>query len=261
MTPSEIYEQYFGPAMFAPSARLLLELAQPQPGERVLDLACGTGRVTRLLPALVAPDGTVTGIDPSPPMLAIARALPPLAGPAIAWKEGNAVTLAEPDASYDLVTIQHGFQFFPDKLAAARHLRRVLVPGGRVVLSCWRGLEHHAVVRALFEAEAALLGTTATKLALPFSFGDVEPLRTVLADAGFTDIAIAEHVLDTHFPEPARYVQLSAMGAAAVMPGFENLEMDAFVAAVRAQVDPVVAQYTVGDELVMPMKQLIAVAR
>src|SRR4030095_3648080 len=121
--PAEVYERYFGPALFTPWARALLEYAVPQTGERVLDVACGTGIVTRHVAPMVGAAGRVVGLDISPAMLAVARALPVPGGATIEWQEGNALTLALPDAAFDLVLWHQGLQFFPDRAADTREIQ------------------------------------------------------------------------------------------------------------------------------------------
>ena len=130
--PAEDYERYLVPAFFHAFAGELVSLAAPWPGERVLDIACGTGALTRLLVERVGPNGHVTGLDLSAGMLAVARTL--LDEPNVDWHEGSALELPFPDGSFDLVTCQQGLQFFPDRPAGVREMRRVLKPGGRLAL-------------------------------------------------------------------------------------------------------------------------------
>jgi len=132
---AELYERYVVPYILGPWAPGLVELAALQPGEHVLDLACGTGVVARLAATKVEPTGHVTGLDLNAAMLAVARSLPPPPGTSITWVEGSAVAMDLPDASFDVILYQQGFQFFPDQPAALREMHRVLVPGGRVLLS------------------------------------------------------------------------------------------------------------------------------
>jgi ubiquinone/menaquinone biosynthesis C-methylase UbiE len=108
---AEIYEEYLVPAIFEPWARNLLDRAAPRPGERVLDVACGSGIVARLAAEQVGAAGTVVGVDINPGMIAVARKNAGAAG--VEWKEGNATALPLPDGSFDLVTCQQGLQFFP----------------------------------------------------------------------------------------------------------------------------------------------------
>ncbi len=139
-TPGEIYEQHMVPAIFARWASDLVDAAGVRPGQRVLDVACGTGVVTRLLAERVGPTGRAVGLDFNAGMLAVARAA--ALGLAIEWLEGNAMSMPLPDAAFDAVVCQQGLQFVPDKLAALREMRRVLVPSGRLAMSLWRSVEH-----------------------------------------------------------------------------------------------------------------------
>lgn len=130
--PAENYQRFFVPQIGAPVAADLLAAARLQPGERVLDVACGTGVVTRLAAARVGPSGAAAGLDIHPAMLAVARRE---STPAVRWYEASAESMPLPDASYDVVLCQMGLQFVADKLAALREMRRVLVPQGRVLIS------------------------------------------------------------------------------------------------------------------------------
>src|SRR5512134_1236449 len=105
---AEPYERYLVPTLFTPWATDLVTLAALKPGERVLDVACGTGAVTRLAAQRVGPTGTVTGLDFTPGMLAVARALPPPPGAPIAWHEGTASAMPLADAAFDVVLCQQG---------------------------------------------------------------------------------------------------------------------------------------------------------
>ena len=261
--PAEVYEQYFGPALFGPWARVLLEYAAPQSGERVLDMACGTGIVTRHVAPMVGAAGQVVGLDISPAMLAVARALPAPGGAAIEWQEGNALTLGLPDAAFDLVLCHQGLQFFPDRAAAVREMRRVLRNGGRVALSVWQDLQHHPVFAAVYEATARRLNAPISAVALPFSFGDAEALRALLSAAGFQRITITPQSLQANFPAPERFVHLAVLGSAATVPTFAQLDTAAratLVEAVTLESEATVHHYREGDRLIFPMSTHIAVA-
>jgi ubiquinone/menaquinone biosynthesis C-methylase UbiE len=121
--------------MCRPFARDLVARAAPQPGERVLDVGTGTGVVARLVAPLVGATGSVTGLEPSVPMLAIARERADAEGVEIAWRQGDAVALPFEDDALDLVTCRQVVPFVPDKHAAVREMRRVLAPSGRAMIS------------------------------------------------------------------------------------------------------------------------------
>src|SRR5687768_3660309 len=120
--PAQAYETHLVPAIFKPHTEVTVGLAALQPGERVLDVACGTGVVSRAALGAVGPTGSVTGIDINPAMVEVARSLAPDA----TFKQGSALELDVPDGSVDCVTVQQGLQFFPDRAAAAREMFRVL---------------------------------------------------------------------------------------------------------------------------------------
>ncbi len=184
-TPAEMFDQFFGPTLFTPWARVLLEHAQPQPGERVLDLACGTGTVARLVAPMVEATGKVVAVDIHPGMLSVARERPAPAGAPIKWRMGDATALDLPDKTFDLALCQQGMQFFADRAAAAREMWRVLTDGGRVALSLWQDLHRHPVYEALCEAEARYLAVPLSTVASPWSFTNAEELCAVLEATGF----------------------------------------------------------------------------
>lgn len=170
-SPAQKYEQFFVPAIFGPWARVLVERAGPGTGQTLLDLACGTGIVARTAAPLLGPLGRVTALDLRPGMLAVARALPPPKGADIEWVEGDATDTGLPDAGFDHIICQAGFQFFPDRVQAAREARRMLKDGGQLTLLVWQSIDRHPVYQALAEAELprlAPLGVSEEDLTMPF---------------------------------------------------------------------------------------------
>src|SRR5579863_2744393 len=110
-SPASIYETQLVHAIFEPLGRILVEHARPKPGEHVLDAACGTGIVARLVAPIVGPSGTTVGLDYDPIMIEMAKRL----APEIEWRQGNLQELPFPDRSYDLVICQQGLQYLPDR--------------------------------------------------------------------------------------------------------------------------------------------------
>jgi len=188
--PAANYEHYFVPAIAAPLARDLVELAALRPGERVVDVACGTGVVTRLAAERVG-DVAVAGVDVNPAMLEVARTAAQDA--AIEWHEASADALPLGDATFDVALCQMGLQFFPDRLGALRELRRVLRPRGRVILNVPGPTPPPFAV--LEQALGRHLGPEAAGfVATVFSLHEPEELRELLEGAGFTDVeAGSEH--------------------------------------------------------------------
>ena len=136
-----------------PWAPLLVEAARLAVGERVLDVACGTGVVARAAAERVGRGGRVVGIDLNPGMIAVAQSLPAIDGAPIEWLERSALDLRLDDVSFDVVLCQQGLQFLPDKAVALREMRRVIAGNGRLALSVWNnvGLYNTAVSGALAE--------------------------------------------------------------------------------------------------------------
>jgi SAM-dependent methyltransferase len=265
MTPAEAYEAYYGPAIFGPLTDAVLPRVAVRPGERALDVACGTGILTRRLPALVGDTGRIVGVDVNPAMLDVARRL---GDERVEWLQGDGTALGLPEAAFDVAIVQQGLQFFDDRGAGARELRRVLADNGRAVLAVWKGLEHHPLYAALAEAEAPHLAehgldVTWDDLVAPFSLGDEAALRAILLGSGFADVAMDEVVVAARFPDADRFLERLEFPYAAVVPRFaENpAAFAAYLDAVARDTSDIVAAYRQGDEVVVPMHANIAIAR
>lgn len=179
--PAENYQRFFVPQIGAPVAADLLEAARLQPGERVLDVACGTGVVTRLAAERVGASGAVAGLDVNPAMLAVARR----ESPGVRWYEASAESMPLPDASFDVVLCQMGLQFVADKLAALREIRRVLAPGGRALISVPGPTP--TLFDIMSQALAREIGPEAAGFVrVVFSLHDAGELEGLLREAGFS---------------------------------------------------------------------------
>lgn len=198
----ENYERYFVPAIGAPLAAALVDVAGPQPGEQVLDVACGTGIVTRLLAERVGPTGRVAGLDGNPGMLAVARSVEPPDAP-ISWHEGSAEKLPFSDDTFDIVTCQMGLQFFPDKIAALHEKRRVLTPVGRVVLNLPGPTP--PMFENLADALKRHVGPQAAGFVhVVFSLHDADEIRALMTEASFRDVRV--DATTATFPIPADFM-------------------------------------------------------
>jgi ubiquinone/menaquinone biosynthesis C-methylase UbiE len=198
----ENYERYFVPAIAAPLVGDLVELGGLSPGDRVLDLACGTGVVARAVAERVGPDGAVTGLDLNPGMLAVARSV---TGDAVDWRQGTAEATGLPDGAFDAVLCQLGLQFFADLPAALREQRRVLAPGGRFAASTPGPTP--ALFAVLEEALRDHAGAEAAAFVrVVFRLHDPDTLRDRLADAGFDDVAVRRRRYELSLPAPAEFL-------------------------------------------------------
>ncbi len=212
---AEVYQRYLVPAIFGPWVPLVIQQAALLPGERVLDVACGTGVVTRLAASGVGDAGQVIGLDLNPGMLAVAGTLAPPEGAPIEWREGDAAVLPFAARAFDVVFCQLGLQYFPDRLQALREMYRVLMPGGRLVSLVWRAVTHSPGFAALAEAlERHVSPAAGAVMRAPFVFGDATgELRTLLTAAGFRTVHIGSDVRMVRFASPEALVRHQVAGS------------------------------------------------
>jgi ubiquinone/menaquinone biosynthesis C-methylase UbiE len=215
-TAAENYERYFVPAIARPVAADLLRAANLQLGERVLDVACGTGIIARLAAEQVGSTGKVFGIDFASDMIDVARATAASSEPRIEWRQGDAAALPFPDGSFDVVLCQMGVMLFADKPAALSEMRRVLVAGGRLALNT-----PGAINRPMALLADALARHIDPNLAgfvrAVFSMDDPSEHEQVLRASGFTDVEATVVTATLHLPPPRdflwQYINLTPLGA------------------------------------------------
>lgn len=242
---AESYERHFVPAIGEPVARHLVAAARPAPGERALDVACGTGIAARLALEAVGPDGRVTGVDANPAMLEVARAVGP---DRIDWVGAPAEDMPLPGEAFDLVLCSMGLQFFSDKAQALREAHRVLAAGGRMVW-CTPG-PTPPLFLAIEQALTAHVGPGAPMFVhAVFSLSDAGEARTLMEEAGFASIEVEATTTSLRLPPPAdffwQYVQSTPLAAVAA-----ELEERAR-AELEAEVVERCAPYVDGDATVM----------
>jgi SAM-dependent methyltransferase len=181
------YQAQLVPALMEEWAPRVADAARLRSGDRVLDVACGTGVLARAAAGRVAPDGAVTGLDLNPGMLAVAAGL----SPAINWQQGTAQALPFPADSFEAVVSQFGLMFFPDPVEAFREMMRVLVPGGRLAVAVWASLADTPAYSAETALVDRLAGTAAgDALRAPFRLGEVKRLAELCSAAGITGAAV-----------------------------------------------------------------------
>ena len=237
----EIYEQELVGALFRPFAEPLLDDLQLAKGQRLLDVACGTGIVARLAKERLGRAGSVAGVDLNPGMLAVARQL----APDVDWREGDAASLPLGDGEqFDAVACQQGFQFVADKAAAARQLRRALAPGGRLAVSTWRPDQEFPVLYQLRQIAERQVGAIDDRR---HSCGEPGPLETLFKDAGCHEVRSKALKRTVRYPVGEVFVRLNAMalvGMSAGAKGLNETDRERAVAAIVADSAPVIASHT-----------------
>jgi SAM-dependent methyltransferase len=179
----------------------LLELARPQPGERVLELACGPGGAGLAAAERVAPGGEVVLSDVVPEMTSIAAARAAALGLGnVTTRELDLERIEQPDGSSDVVLCREGLMFAPDPARAAREIRRVLRSGGRVALAVWGPRDRNPWLGVVLDAVSAQLGAPVPPPGVPgpFSLEDARSLAALLSEAELSDVVVSE------FPAPMR---------------------------------------------------------
>ena len=257
----ENYERYGVPTIFAPWADDFVDMAALQPGERVLDIACGTGIVARTVARRLGSGAGVVGLDLSAPMLAVARTAAAADGMKIEWREGSASRLALADEVFDVVFCQQGLQFFPDRPAALHEMYRVLMAGGRLVLSVWREIERSPGFAALAQALARHIGLEAGAMMTsgPYALSDMQELRALIAGASFRDITIRPAVKTMQYPSSDEFVLRCAAGS----PWgdvFASAE-DRVPTKLLAEIDAKLESYIDENGLALPIASNIVLAR
>ncbi len=186
---ADVYEEFFVPALFGAWPDRVLDAGGVAEGNRVLDVACGTGILARVARKRVGERGQVVGLDPNPGMLAVARRLEQ----GIEWRQGSAEKLPFGDAFFDRVVSQFGMMFFTDARSAVSEMSRVLAPGGSVAIAVWASLEDTPGYLAMAGLLADLFDdNTAAALRAPYSLGHPDLVRKLMIES-FPDVSVERH--------------------------------------------------------------------
>ena len=254
----EMYEQWLVGPLFQPWAEIILDEVRLSPGDRMLDIACGTGIVARTARKRLGETGYVVGIDVSSDMLAVARAV----APDIDWREGNAAALPLHDREqFDVVTCQQGMQFFPDKAAAAAEMRRALADDGRLAVGTWCSDDHIPFFRALREVAERRLGPIVD---LRHSFGDPGPLEQLLRDAGFRDVRSSVLSRTIRFGDGAPILRMNTMalvGMSAAGKAMDDQDRRRVVEEIVSESGPVLQPFADGSGIAFETSINLATAR
>ncbi len=243
---AELYEDQKVPGFFGPLADATLDLHPVAPHDLVLDVACGTGVVSRRILSRMSQGPTITGIDLDEGMIKVARRVCERDALAIDFQVCDAAATPFADAAFTLVICQQGLQFFPDEDLAFNEFRRVTQPGGRLVFTIWSRPNPFAV--ALLESLRRHVSEDAGARALvPFSWAGAETVASRLSAAGYADIDHQElefdRVVTAALPE-------EIMGTTAG-PALAEKGEAVFDAAVE-EIRDATAMYRSGNDLSIP---------
>lgn len=252
------YERYLVPRLFAPWAEHLIDFTGLASGERVLDVACGTGIVARRAAARLDGNGSAAGIDLNENMLAVAReASPDLA---IEWGRADAVALPYSDSVFDVCFCQQALQFLPDRPAAIGEMARVLAPGGRLGLGILRSIERNPGWEALAAAMAHHAGEPAgAMMRSPFAGITPDEIGSLLRVAGFEEVRIRVDILPVRYRSPREFFREEA--ASSPMADSLMVLPAAVVAAIENELANTLRVYSDDDGIVFPSETYMVSAR
>lgn len=191
---AQLYEQYLVPLIFEPYAvDLTGRLAALRPSA-VLEIAAGTGVVTREMAARLPADVSIVATDLNQPMLDHAMRIG--TSRPVAWRQADAMRLPFGDGSFDAVVCQFGSMFFPDKAAAFAEVKRVLRPGGTFLFNVWDRIEDNEFADCVTQAMAGLFPSDPPQFLarLPHGYHDKLAITRALIDGGFTGAKVIDTV-------------------------------------------------------------------
>jgi ubiquinone/menaquinone biosynthesis C-methylase UbiE len=255
------YQSFLVPAMFEPFAASLVVRAGIGPGDRVLDVACGTGALTRAAARAAGVDGAVVGVDLGEPTLTVARTVDAGEGAApIRYVQSDAAELPVDSDAFDAALCQQGLQFFPDRSGALIEMHRALRPGGRVAVAVWTRPEDQpfgAVVDAL---ERHVSQDAADAMRSPFAMDDQAELAGLLTAAGFEDVGVVAETIECTFATHTEFAPMT-LAAGPVAPMFAEAPMQAR-RAVALEVAEALAAFALPDgRMRAPMTANVATGR
>lgn len=186
----ENYEKYLGPFLFEPYGLDIKERVASGNYESVVELACGTGRVTKYLREALPDSSRLTATDINPDMLSLAREKVP--HEKIEWKQADMQEIPFSDSLFDLAVSQFGIMFVPDKTKAYKEIYRILKPGGKLLFSSWDRFENNSFFTDMnMILEKYMKDIPVPFHRMPFSYFDNEEIKNHLKEAGFKNIKIS----------------------------------------------------------------------
>lgn len=255
----EVYEASWVRAQMGRAAEELVAAAAVAPGERVIDVGCGTGVVARAAAARTGSARDVTGTDVSAEMVEAAARFAAEAGyQDIVWLQCDAATMPFPDAEFDVVLCQQGLQFMPDKPGAMAEMARVMKPGGRLALSVWKACSPIGTAfSAVLDREFG--GGTTAPWDMVYSLGDRDRLHDLAAGACLRNAHVTFDVKFARHPDATAFITGAIAGSpiAETMADLPGAEQDRLI---REIVDEL-TDFRDDDGLAVPAQCLTLTAR
>jgi ubiquinone/menaquinone biosynthesis C-methylase UbiE len=254
---AEAFEKFLVPTVFGPWSRALVDLADPGPGQRLLDVGCGTGAAARYGAEILEENGAVAAIDLNAGMIAHARHLDPEG--AVDWHEGDIMALPFDDGTFATIVGNQVLQFLPDRLGALAEIRRVMTADGRAVFGVYCHLElcpaHCAVANALDKHDVDPSG-----IQHPYSFGDPVAVGDLIENAGFRDVSVVRRTMEARFASPEVFVQALAAGGPTARHALEQLDENGLKQVIE-EVSAALADYVDANGLRVLTASNVVVAR
>jgi SAM-dependent methyltransferase len=252
-TAADVYEQMFVPAIFAQWPPVLLDTAGVVPGDRVLDVGCGTGVLAAAARRRVGAGGRVVGVDPNEPMLTVARRR----SEPVEWWSASAEAIPFADNTFDRVVSQFALMYFTDPAQGLSEMARVTSPSGRVAIATWAAAEESPGYAALIDVAGRTLGEEAADaLRAPFCLGEAATLGALVA-ASFADVEVRQHhgVARFHSIESMVHTEIRGWTLAATI---DDGQYDQLLATARYDLAPFVGP---AGRVEFAMPALIATGR
>ena len=230
------YDRDLGPHLFIDYAADLARRAAAGKPRRVLELAAGTGIVTRLLRDALPSAAALIASDLNPPMLEIARQKF-AGGENIEFRPADATALPFQDQEFDTVVCQFGVMFFPDKAKAYREVHRVLMRGGTYNFNVWDSFAFNPFARITQETVGCFFQDDAPVFyTVPFGYHRIDDIKASLVEAGFEDIAAHVLKIDKSIPKARQFAEGLILGNPIVeeIQARGTIDLEAIVAALTA---------------------------
>lgn len=256
-TAVTLYEDQKVTSMFGPLACATLDAVEISKTDVILDVACGTGIVSREIHAKISPTAPITGTDLNAGMIAMARKVTQDKPEVFQWHVADIENLPLETGQFTKVFCQQGIQYFPNEATALTEMRRVMQTGGQLITTVWGGASDFfiAMAKSVSEHVSPEVGK---KYLAPFSYKNTDNLTEMLASAGFGEVTRKTLTVDRTMRNSAVSIPDEILGHPAGPQVQEAGE--AVIQAVAREVTEACAKYQVGSDMIVPQRAHLFVA-